>query len=420
MKKGAGWCPWVTAFRQNPVKAENRRNPLALRQNHILKEFLVTLKPEEKSYEVMDTKLSGFGVRVSPKGKIAYIIRWSLRARDGRETIGAFPKMPVAAGRKKAADHLGMVARGEDPRTEKKRLRKAQTMREFLKEWLAKHVARLAKKTIKDYTRVVNKVLIPALGSRMVADIGQKDALEIHQSLAAHPRSANFALSVLSSSLSSAEEWKQRPRNSNPCLDIIRFEEDERTRALTEAEAAAFAVWLDRNEEKHSLAVAQLRFLLMTGARLGEAQKLEWEWVDLDGGVISIPKTQHKTGKKTKKNRLVGLGPHSVALLKEREERKVSKWVFPGKNGPYKGLESWWQRRHATELAEMGLGDFRIHDLRHSFATMARQKGLDLDDVGDLLGHTTSRQTRRYAHIAAKKLREDVGVVEAGLAGPRT
>ena len=102
MKKGAGWCPWVTAFRQNPVKAENRRNPLALRQNHILKEFLVTLKPEEKSYEVMDTKLSGFGVRVSPKGKIAYIIRWSLRARDGRETIGAFPKMPVAAGQKAA------------------------------------------------------------------------------------------------------------------------------------------------------------------------------------------------------------------------------------------------------------------------------------------------------------------------------
>ena len=82
-------------------------------------------------------------------------------------------------------------------------------------------MARLAKKTIKDYTRVVNKVLIPALGSRMVADSGQKDALEIHQSLAAHPRSANFALSVLSSSLSSAEEWKQRPRNSNPCLDVV-------------------------------------------------------------------------------------------------------------------------------------------------------------------------------------------------------
>jgi len=393
---------------------------MALRERHILKEFLVTLQAEEKRYEVMDTKLPGFGVRVSPKGKVAYIIRFSLRGRDGCETFGAFPKLPVAAARKTAADHLGMVARGEDPRTEKKRLRKAQTMREFLKEWLAKHVARLAKKTIKDYTRIVGKVLVPALGSRMVADIGPKEATEVHQALAEHPRSANLALAVLSSALSTAEEWKQRPRNSNPCLDVIRFEEEERTRALSEAELVAFAAWLDRNEEKHALPVSQLRFLLMTGARLGEAQKLEWEWMDLEGGVICIPRTQHKTGKKTKKNRLVGLGPHAVALLKERAERKVSKWVFPGKKGPYKGLESWWQRRRGTELKELGLADFHIHDLRHSFATMARMKGLDLDDVGDMLGHTTSRQTRRYAHIAAKKLREDVGVVEAGLAGSRT
>lgn len=393
---------------------------MALRENRILKEFLLTLQPEAKKFEVMDTELDGFGVRVSPKGKIAFIIRWSLRSRDGCETLGAFPKMTVAAARKKAAAHLGMVANGEDPRLEKKRLRAAQTVKEFMKDWLGKHVSQLSKKTIKDYTRIVTKVILPPLGTRLVADVTEKDALELHQSLAEHPRSANMALSVLSSAMSTAEEWKQRPRHTNPCMDVIRYDEEDRIRFLDEQEMAAFAAWLDMNEEKHAMPISQLRLLFMTGARPAEVKKLEWAWVDLEACVIRIPKGSHKTGRKTQSVRLVALGPNAVELLKGRAKRKLSKWVFPGKKGPYAGLECWWQRRRKTELAKMGLGDFRIYDLRHTFATKARLEGLDLDDVGDLLGHTTSRQTRRYAHIVPTKLRKDVGTVEGAMVAKTT
>ena len=392
---------------------------MALRQSEISKELLDGLKPESAAYEMMDTILEGFGVRVNPSGKIAFILRWSLRCRDGRGTLGAYPVMPVMAARKKAKTWIGMVANGEDPRLEKKRLRAAQTVKEFMKDWLSKHVSQLSKKTIKDYTRIVNKVIIPALGTRMVADVTEKDALELHQSLAAHPRSANMALAVLSSALSSAEEWKQRPKGSNPCLYIVRFEEEERTRSLSEVEMEAFTAFLDKNEEKHALPVAQLRLLLMTGARLDEVKRLEWAWVDLEAGVICIPKGQHKTGRKTQKNRLVALGPNAVELLRARAKRKLSKWVFPGKEAPYSGLHCWWQRRRQTELKKIGLGDFHIHDLRHTFATWARLKDVDLDAVGDLLGHTTSRQTRRYAHVMPTKLRADVGVVEQSMAGGR-
>ena len=168
----------------------------------------------------------------------------------------------------------------------------------------------------------------------------------------------------------------------------------------------------------------------MTGARLDEVKKLEWAWVDLEGGVICIPKGQHKTGRKTQKNRLVALGPNAVELLRARAKRRLSKWVFPGlgrgnrklskgvssrEDGPYCGLHSWWQRRRATELKNIGLGDFHIHDLRHTFATWARLKDVDLDAVGDLLGHTNSRQTRRYAHVMPTKLRADVGLVEQSM-----
>lgn len=390
---------------------------MALRENRILKEFLLTLQPEAKKFEVMDTELDGFGVRVSPKGKIAFIIRWSLRSRDGCETLGAFPKMTVAAARKKAAAHLGMVANGDDPRTEKKRQRAAQTVKEFMADWLATYVSQLAPKTRKDYTRIVTKIIVPRLGTRLVGDVTEKDAMDLHQSLAAHPRSANMVLAVFSSAMSTAEAWKQRPPHSNPCRDVVRFEEDERTRSLDMEEMEAFCAWLDRNEEKHALPIAQLRLLLMTGARLGEVKKLEWEWVDLEGGAIRIPRTQHKTGKKTKRLRLVGLGPHAVALLRARAGRKLSKWVFPGKKGSYQGLESWWQRRRETDLKTMGLADFHIHDLRHTFATWARKNGMELDDVGDLLGHTNSNQTRRYAHVTVEKARQDAGAVEGAMVG---
>jgi integrase len=91
--------------------------------------------------------------------------------------------------------------------------------------------------------------------------------------------------------------------------------------------------------------------------------------------------------------------------------------VFPGTRtkGPYRGLDSWWQRRRETELAPLGLTNFRIYDLRHTFATWAKRKGLELDAVGDLLGHTNTRQTRRYAHIMPTKLRTEAGMVEGGM-----
>jgi integrase len=389
---------------------------MAARENRITKEYLLSLRPEEKLYEVMDTEIEGFGVRVNPGGRISFIQRWSLNNRDGGATLGRFPLMPVAAARVKAKAAAGAVARGEDPGIERRILKAAQTMKEFLTEWLAKHVSKLSGKTQKDYDRIVRKVLIPTLGSRLVADVTEKDAEEVHQSLADHPRAANMALAVLSSALGTAEKWKQRSRHSNPCLDVVRYEEDERIRALDDAEMAAFLEWLDENEGKHPQAVAQLRLLLMTGMRPIETQRMLWEWVNLDAGVIRIPKSQHKTGRKTQKDRLVGLGPNAVALLRARGKHKVSKWVFIGRKGPYKGLESWWQRRRG-ELAHLGLTNFHIYDLRHTFATWAKRKGLELDAVGDLLGHTNSRQTRRYAHVMPTKLRQEAGMVEGSLTG---
>jgi len=367
---------------------------MAAREIRITKERVLSLQPGSVLYEVMDTEIEGFGVRVNPGGRISFIMRWSLRNRDGSCTLGVFPGMPVAAARLKAKAMAGAVAQGEDPRIERQSKRAAQTMKEFLADWLGKHVAKLSAKSQKDYGRIVRKVILPALGTRLVADVTAKDAEELHHSLAAHPRSANMMLSVLSSAMSTAEEWKQRARHSNPCLDIVRYEEEDRVRALDEAEMLSFLDWLRANEGKHPQPVAQLRLLLMTGMRPIETKRMVWEWVDLGAGVVRIPRGQHKTGKKTKKERLVGLGPNAIALLKEREKHKVSKWVFSGEKGPYTGLDSWWQRRRKTELASLGLTNFRIYDLRHTFATWAKLKGLELDAVGDLLGHTCSQRNQ--------------------------
>ena len=401
----------------------------------IRKDAMALMVPEAREYEVRDVKLPGFTVRVSPKGLRTFVFRWSQDGKDARGILGRYPAVPVAAARKKAEVWFGMVADGQDPRSEKlvkKAARKAdrETMADLIAKYEAEVVPGHKANTRRDYKSVL-KALTARFGAMIVRALDLEDIKAYHLELAATPRTANKHVMILSAVLTQGERWGMRDRRSNPCYLIEKYPEAKRVRSLTDQEARALGKLLAKKAASHPSAVAMLKLILLTGARPGELRALEWAWVDLKAGVITVPQEHHKTGRKTGEDRFIGLGPAAIALLKVRKKGATSKWVFPNDagDGTYGGLSTFWRRLHkpkdggADELAVAGLLDLRPYDLRHTYATWARRGGTGLADLADQLGHTDVRMSRRYAHAQPEVIRSGARVVErrgGNKLGPRT
>jgi integrase len=194
-----------------------------------------------------------------------------------------------------------------------------------------------------------------------------------------------------------AEVWGERAPGSNPCRYVEKFRERKRERFLSAEELARLADALEQAEGNEPLsAVAAIRLLILTGCRLSEILSLRWEWVDSERGCLILPDS--KTGAKT-----VPLGAPALRVLTELSWQEDSPYVLPAERGTghFIGIQKPWQRiRGAARL-----NDVRLHDLRHSFASVAVSGGDSLYLVGKVLGHRQSRTTERYAHLKDDPLR---------------
>lgn len=397
------------------------------RRLEIRKDSMGQMLPEALEYEVRDTLLPGFGVRVSPKGLRTFIFRWSQDGKDHKATLGRFPGMPAAAARKKAEGWFGLVARGEDPRQDlatAKAVRTAgrETMADLFDRFETEVLPSLKENTQRDYQSVL-RMLRASFGATPCRALDLESIKAYHLEMAGTPRAANKQVAILSSVLTHGERVGMRDMRSNPCYLVEHYPEVKRVRSLTPKEAVAFGRLLAKEEEANPIAVAVLRMMLVTGARPGELLALEWSWVDLKAGVITVPRAHHKTGRKTGEDRFIGLGPSAIRLLKDRQKVATSRWVFPNPkgDGPFKGLNSFWKRLHSPQdggpdkLESAGILDFHPYDLRHTWATWARRGGQGLEDLADMLGHTDIRMTRRYAHAQTDQIRQGALTVEKAL-----
>lgn len=219
---------------------------------------------------------------------------------------------------------------------------------------------------------------------------------------------ANRYLSVLSALLrKAAREWGLE--TATPTIQLFRLD-NARTRVLTSEEEARLLADL----EKHNPPLlALVRFLLGTGARLGEALRLRWEDLDLEGTPPRAVFALTKNGG----TRAVPLASPVVELLGALPRSKVCPNVFPTKASggtwdAYKQPHSGF--RFACNRASVP--DFRIHDLRHTFASRLVERGASLYQVGALLGHRDPRMTARYSHLSSESLHAAAMLIQEGLA----
>ena len=364
----------------------------------------------------------GFGVKATDGGGKVYVVSYRIGRRKRRFTIGRHgsPWTPDTA-RREASRLLTLVGSGIDPMEAKTASRKALTVRELAERFLIEHVeAKRKPSTQKLYTSIVSKAIIPALGSRAVADVTRADVAALHHRLRRTRVHANRTLLLISKMMNIAERWNLRRDGSNPARHVERFPEQARQRYLTVEEFGRLGAALAAAERGpvpapgepdpvrlSPVALAAIGLLIFTGARRGEILSLKWAHVDLERAVLNLPTS--KTGFK-----VIMLNAPAVAILTALPRIDGNPFVLPGmrKGRHLVNLTATW---HVVR-ALAGITDVRLHDLRHSLASVGAGAGLSLPIIGGLLGHSQPATTARYAHLAADPLHAASELVGARIA----
>ena len=371
----------------------------------LTKRTIDAARPQAKESFVWDPELRGFGLRISPSGRKTFILQYRQGGRTRRLKIGAYGALTPDEARTLARQYLGGIASGEDPSGQRQRDRRAPTIAALCDRFLEEHAALYCKPTTAgEYTRCCELFIKPALGTMRVQDVTRADISELHAKLASRSYQANRVLGVLSKMFNLAEVWALRPDNSNPTRHVKKYPERKRERFLSPEEITTLWATLERrvaSGEETSHVAAAFKLLLMTGCRLSEIQFLRWSYIR--GDTIYLPDA--KTGP-----RRVQLSPRAQAILSQIERLPENPFVIAGEvpKQAITDLQRPWRRiRH-----EAGIDDVRIHDLRHTFASIAAMSGQTLYTIGKLIGHTQVQSTARYAHLADRTTRKALNEVD--------
>ncbi len=390
----------------------------------ITKRFVDSLTPIGKDFYVFDTEMLGFAIRVRATGGMSYIAQYKAGPGRGAQTrrmlLGSIGRITPEEARMLAKKTLAEVAQGHDPAEKKNNRRKSLTVAELADLFMEEHVNAKRKDSTADrYRDVLDKLLTPEYGKLKIGDLTRPKLANLQFKLNKTPYQANRMVGVVSSMYSYAARAGLVPEGFNPARGIEKYKEHARECYLTseeldrigaairEAETVGIPWEVDETHpkakhvpkhdrltklSKHS--TAAVRLLLFTGARLREILNLRWENVDMERGLLFLQDS--KTGKKT-----IFLNSPALAVLDglPRIDDYVIASEKPGQPRP--DLKRTWK----TISKRAALAGVRIHDLRHTFASVGAGASLGLPMIGKLLGHTQASTTQRYAHLDADPLK---------------
>ncbi|WP_343081444.1 tyrosine-type recombinase/integrase [Ostreiculturibacter nitratireducens] len=359
----------------------------------LTKRSVEALQPQAENYFVWDSEIIGFGVRVMPSGTKTYQAQYRKGGRTRRISLGRHGNITAEQARLKAREVMGLVAKGENPAEEIAQERRAPTVAALCERFFETHVQERCKpSTAAEYRRAIDKFIKPAIGAFKVVDVERKDIAELHHKHRAIPYQANRTLGVLSKMFNLAEVWGLRRDGSNPCRHVPKYRERKHERFLSQSELQRLGQVLTEVEHEGSespFIVAAFRLLILTGCRLGEIQTLKWDYI--------TPRHMELPDSKT--------GARRIPLPQAAREVLDA---LPRMDGNPYVIAGIVEGQHATDLQRpwrrirerAGLDDVRIHDLRHTYASMAVSSGMPIQMVGRLLGHSQLQTTMRYAHLA--------------------
>lgn len=397
----------------------------------ITKKLVDTLAPSGRDGVLWDDELSGFGIRITAAGVKSYVVQYRIMGRSRRMTIARHGVMTPEEARKEAKLILADVARGLDPAEARDEQRRDLTVSELCDLYVTEGMTTKKASTIASDKGKLERHIKPLLGKRLLRSITRADIERLQADIAAGKTAADIkggfksrsivtggrgtaarTLGLLSGVFQFAVNRNLRP--DNPVRGVKRFAEKKCERFLSPTEMARLGKALAdlADEGVNPAAINVVRLLALTGCRRGEITGLRWEWVDWDRACIRFPDS--KTGAK-----VVPLGAAALKLLTELYEEPSAGPVFVGSGITGSTTAVWRVWDKAREKAK--LPDVRIHDLRHSFASVGAAGGDSLVVIGALLGHRDTATTARYAHLSNDPLKAAAdriaGNIEAAMKG---
>ena len=385
-----------------------------------------------RDYQIFDTDVRGFSVTIYPSGNRAFTLDYRIAGRQRRMTIGRWPEWNTTAARERAKDLRRDIDEGIDPLSLRETSREAPRVNDMIARYLAEHTPHLAARNAADQHTIMHKLVAPDWGKKLVTEITKADVEKLLTQIAAGrarpskakpnnrarklqgpkptPVRANRVGEVLRKMFTLAIGWGMR--TDNPASGFRRRIENERERFLTPEEIGRLAKALDAAKDQRAAGI--IRLCMLTGARSGEVRQARFEQFNLDLGSWSKPAA---TTKQRKIHR-IPISGDVAAIVRQRAllVPRGNPWLFPGDTPgqPVKEIRRFW----IGIQTEAKLPDVRIHDLRHTFASLLVSGGASLEMIGKLLGHTQMQTTQRYAHLMDSPLRDGVNAV-ASIFRPR-
>ncbi|PMN11771.1 site-specific recombinase [Vibrio splendidus] len=349
--------------------------------------FVEHVKPTSTTQEYYDTKVSTLYLRVYPSGRRVFFVRFQSNGLRKNHKLGCTLECSLRQARLKA---LQLVHQVRSPKIE---ALPSITLQAFGQEFFERYPRHWKPRTLKKNESAFRLQIAPYLGDREVQSIVRNDVEQWFAQLSHVKGSANQALVLLSVMMQQCETWEYRPKNTNPCRGFKRYKEGGGERYLSKDELRQLWRVLDTLEGDNPAKVMIIRLLIYTGCRSSEVRTLQWK--EYRGGHWHL--LDSKTGAKT-----VYLCSQVRAYLDAWQSESPYLFPTPCNTQPISTnqLGIFW--RQARQLA--GLEGVRLHDLRHTYASIAIQSKVNLIVLSRLLGHAEAETTLKYAHLG----RDDV------------
>ncbi|HEX7913180.1 MAG TPA: tyrosine-type recombinase/integrase [Paraburkholderia sp.] len=348
--------------------------------------------------EYSDTDVAGLRLLVNRLGRKYFLLRYTINSRKRSMKLGDYPALDVGDARLKALECRAQLAKGLDPQAirQEEAASVVRTLRIFVQDEYMPH-ARATKRSAEDDEARLRIHLLPAFGDQPMNEITSQALQQYHdrKKYQLSPASANRHLALVKRIYNVGIMWGHVEKN--PARGIrMHQENNQRHRYLSGDELRRFIA--AAGAEANRTVADALCLLLATGTRREEALQAKWQDIDLDRQRWFLPKT------KSGKSRFVLLNEMAMGILKSRA-RTDSPFVFPGRHDRMKPLNN-PHKAFRRILTNAKIADLRVHDLRHTFASLAINQGASLYEVQHLLGHANSITTTRYAHLASDRLRQ--------------
>lgn len=405
--------------------------------------------PGERRYDIWDSDIAGFGVRIGAGGTKTFVFRY--RAESGGRgapkrhvTIGRFGPLTLELARRRAKTLLALATVGEDPAKARNSKRKEMRIEALIDLYeqrgcyiqRGKRQGEPMKPLTKQYTLArLRHHVVPLLGNRRVTEVTTGDIECFFRDVEAGktardekvgPRKriivtgGEGAARKVFRDLSAVFSFAQRSEivSRNPCeTAAVRKTDNQNDRFLTLEEVNRFGEAL-RELEKEGVnrkALDIMRLWMLTGCRREEIASLKWAEVDIDHGCLRFGDT--KTGKSVRP-----IGAAAIAVVGTIARRDDSEFVFPSENGEsyFRGYKTPWKK----VIEKAGLPGVTPHTLRHTMGSTAISSGEAIAFTGAILGHANPRSTAIYAHVqhsparrAADRVAERIAAALAGIEG---